>query len=152
MMTGVYNIVDISVTQKEEIVKEDGDFFQIYIAFERFKSDFAQIYSPLYSVAINHNIEGKENYEDLENGKKTNTPEPNDMFPRVTWNQKRIPKFFNEDKSDIAFLTSSNKRKIYGIKESRYGWVRYKLESDPDYPVKGLNKWVRNRGRAKLNQ
>ena len=53
-------------------------------------------------------------------------------FPQLSEFGARIPLFESKEKSELQFLTASHRRRILDVKQSRYTWVRYSLETAPE--------------------
>lgn len=133
---------------------EDKELLQVETAFARFEWDFSQIYSPLY---FSHEMRKQtdDNEETLMAYDRLLEPyqgRPN--FDSLSYDGFPIPRFSFEDKNEITFFTSSNRRKLKNIKQSHFAWVRYALETDreagsPDDAPNSSNKtrakgiWVR---------
>ena len=128
MMLGTYAMVNNSQDAKDSVTTEDNAVLQVQLALNRLESDFSQIYSPVY-----YSSKKKKPSRNL----LENYP-PTQQFPRVTEEGHPIPQFDHSDKETLAFMTSSNRRKMEDIKQSRWAWVRYTLED-----VDSVPSWVR---------
>ncbi len=109
---------------------EDKELLQVETAFARFEWDFSQIYSPLY---FSHEMrkQADDSEEALLAFDRLLEPyqgRPN--FDSLSYDGYPIPRFTFEDKNEITFFTTSNRRKMKNIKQSHFAWVRYLLETD----------------------
>ena len=119
LMMGVYTMVDNSQNAKDSITVEDNAVLQVQLALNRLDSDFSQIYSPLYFSAkkgLKHSSEESYRYSD--------------QFPEVTAEGHPVPFLDKSDDGTLTFMSSSNRRKMQDIKQSRWVWVQYALEDD----------------------
>ena len=116
LMMGIYTIVDNSQRTKEFITAEDNSVLQVQLALNRLDSDFSQMYSPLYFSAKK------------EAKKSSNEYQPSEQFPNITEEGHPVPLLDQSDDSTLTFMTSSNRRKMQDIKQSRWTWVQYTLE------------------------
>ncbi len=129
LMTYTYSIINNSVDTKDTIITEDKELLGIERAFERISTDFAQIYSPLYSSPFKKNYTtGEKSSDDLD--KKTNEFEVSERFPLISHDGLPVPLFDSPEKSTFSFLSTANRRRLENTKESRYVWIQYQLESD----------------------
>ena len=125
LMMGTYTMVDNSQRTKDSVITEDRSVLQIQMALNRLEADFSQIYSPAYFSQEKEKKPPDGRYQATE------------QFPRVTVEGHIVPLLeFGDD--TLTFLTSSNRRKMQDVKQSRWAWVRYTLE-DSDSSV----AWVR---------
>jgi prepilin-type N-terminal cleavage/methylation domain-containing protein len=126
-----FKLVDNSTNTKENVLREDRALLQSLIATGRLDSDISQLYSPLYSYGkANPASDPNANYLDNSSSKGT--------YDGKAKNGMIIPQFESTDKSTITFLTTSNRRKIAEVKESRFTWVRYSMrrsEKNDDEPI-----------------
>ena len=140
----IVTIQNNSQDTKNRVVEEDKYKLQVETAFSRFEWDFSQIYSPLY---FSHHMRDDE-YEPesmrILRQKVLQEQSNNTQFSTLSYENLLIPDFKYPEKHTIEFFTSSNRRKIKDIKQSRFAWVRYSLEKDEDNEnAKGKNMWVR---------
>ena len=125
LIMGIYAMVDNSQRAKDSITVEDNSALQAQLALNRLDSDFSQIYSPLYfSKKSTESL--KENYQSSE------------QFPWITQEGHPVPLFEQSDDSTLSFMTSSNRRRMQDVKQSRWVWVQYTLEDFNSSQV-----WVR---------
>lgn len=126
LMLSVYSIVDSSTTTKEKVTAEDRDFLQVEAFFARFDTDFSQIYSPLYfstrAQQTTAPSDGSVSYTD-------ETSSSSERFEGKAENGLPIPNVNAEGKGKLIFLTSSNRRRIVGAKESDYAWISYEMKN-----------------------
>ena len=126
LMLGTYAMVNNSQDAKQSVTVEDNAVLQVQLALNRLESDFSQIYSPIYFSSRNKNNSSAEVYS------------PNEQFPGVTGEGHPIPLLEHSDKETLMFMTSSNRRKMEDVKQSRWAWVQYTLEE-----VDSVFTWVR---------
>ncbi|MCR9206491.1 MAG: prepilin-type N-terminal cleavage/methylation domain-containing protein [Halobacteriovoraceae bacterium] len=147
MMVGIYTVTDNSINTKDTVIKEDREFLQLYTFTHRLHQDISQMYSPLYFSSteikrVNNGQQGQNRgYSD--NPAANNHFIPSRMFPQVTVKNQPVPIVEQESKSDLTFMTGSNKRFIEGQKQSPYAWVKYSLESDEEPIAEGTSQIVR---------
>lgn len=147
MMIGIYTVTDNSIDTKDTVIKEDREFLQLYTFTHRLHQDISQMYSPLYfssteiKKANNGQTEQSRGYSD--DPAANNRFVPSRMFPLVTVKNQPVPMVQQETKSDLTFLTASNRRFIEGQKQSPYAWVKYSLETDPEPIAEGTSQIVR---------
>lgn len=115
-----FKLVDNSTSTKENVLREDRALLQSIVATGRLDSDISQLYSPLYSYG-KANVVSDANAEYLDNSSSGAT------YDGKAKNGMIIPQFESSDKSTIVFLTTSNRRKVAEVKESRFTWVRYSM-------------------------
>ena len=130
MMLGTYTMVDNSQRAKDSVTVEDSTLLQVQMALNRFEADFSQIYSPRY-------------FASKQNKKKKELPSldmynATEQFPELSKDGHPVPLLEQVDDNTLSFMTSSNRRKMQDIKQSRWTWVQYTLE-DSD----SSNVWVR---------
>lgn len=136
LMISIFSITDSSITTKDEVTREDREYLQVQTALHRLEMDLSQIYSPLYFSfpRISPNTPGvTADMFDEDN------PPPryraSEKYPLESHHKLPIPVMENENAQELVFMTTSNRRKTYDSKQSRYGWVRYYLEAYvPDDP------------------
>lgn len=130
IMVSVISVTETSQNTATRVIKEDREALQIETAMARLEWDFSHIYSPLYySHPIDpsgFNEDQGEVYEQI-----MSVYQNNKRFKTVSHEGFPIPIFTDEEKSEIIFLTMSNRRKIKNTKQSRFTWVRYSLTA-PD--------------------
>lgn len=147
MMIGIYTVTDNSINTKDRVIKEDREFLQLYTFTHRLSQDVSQLYSPLYfsSTEIKKANNGQQQVDSgySDNPADSNRFVPSRMFPKVTAKNQPVPIIEQQTKSDLTFMTSSNKRFIEGQKETPYAWVKYSLESDPEPIAEGTSQIVR---------
>ena len=137
MMVGIYTVTENSINTKDTVIKEDREFLQLYTFGHRLNQDISQIYSPLYfsstEIKRDRSFEKSDTFDRYSNNPAQNNRFiPTRMFPVVTVKNQPVPILEQDNKSDITFLTASNRRFIEGQKQSPYAWVRYSLETDPE--------------------
>jgi prepilin-type N-terminal cleavage/methylation domain-containing protein len=126
-----FKLVENSTNTKENILREDRALLQSLVATGRLDSDISQLYSPLYSY-------GKANPTTDPDGAYLDNSSLKGTYDGKAKNGMIIPQFESTDKSTITFLTTSNRRKIAEVKESRFSWVRYSMrrsEKSDDGPI-----------------
>ena len=137
LMATMYTIVNDSTESKDQIISEDRDALQLVTALDRMEQDFAQFYSPLYYSAkyVKKTTGQGQRFGDPGQNEEEQVPDPlasyvpSERFPAISNSADIIPKLDNESKTEIAFLTTSNRRILEDSKQSRYAWVRYSLRS-----------------------
>jgi len=137
MMVGIYTVTENSINTKDTVIKEDREFLQLYTFGHRLNQDISQIYSPLYfsstEIKRDRSFEKSDTFDRYSNNPAQNNRFiPTRMFPVVTVKNQPVPILEQDNKSDITFLTASNRRFIEGQKQSPYALVRYSLETDPE--------------------
>ena len=123
VMFGVIAIIDNSQNTKDRTVRIDRDNLQIETAMARMEWDFSQIWSPLYfSQRFNGNLDPSTNpgVEEI-----SYLYENHPRFRMPSKEGLPIPKFILKDKNEIIFLTTANRRKLEGQRQSHFMWVRY---------------------------
>ena len=147
MMIGIYTVTNNSIDTKESVIKEDREFLQLYTFTHRLHQDISQMYSPLYfssteiKTANNGQAQPQRGYSD--DPAANNRFTPSRMFPRVTVKNQPVPIVEQETKSDLIFMTASNRRFIEGQKQTPYAWVKYSLEADEEPIAEGTSQIVR---------
>ena len=129
----MYTMVDNSQRTKDTVTAEDSGLLQIQMALNRLETDFSQIYSPIYfSSEQNKKLE------------KANSYQPTERFPKVTKEGHPVPLFEHPDDETLVFMTSSHRRKMEDVKQSRWAWVQYTVEDfDSDEDSGSSKMWVR---------
>jgi prepilin-type N-terminal cleavage/methylation domain-containing protein len=133
LMANIYTMVDNATRTKEDVTVEDRDILLVQAAFERFSVDFSQIYSPLYYSA-------KAKATISNDGDSRTEPEEessyigSERFPSITVNNHLVPTLANDEKTELIFMTSSNRRVLENTKQSRYSWIRYSIRSSKTEP------------------
>ena len=117
LMMSIYTIVDNSQRTKDAITLEDNSVLRVQMAFNRLDSDFSQIYSPSYFSAKKE-----------EKKSSTEVFQATEQFPDITKDGHPIPLVEQSDGETLTFMSSSNRRKMEDIKQSRWIWVQYTLE------------------------
>jgi prepilin-type N-terminal cleavage/methylation domain-containing protein len=116
-----YKMIDENTTAKDKITTEDRDYMQTLTALTRIESDFNEFYTPLFSDSrVLPGTPGAP-YQDT-------ATTYNGNFEGNTKNGIPIPLVSSEDKSSLIFLTTVNRRRIAGSKESNFVWVKYFLK------------------------
>jgi len=117
-----YKMIDENTTTKDKITTEDRDYMQTLTALNRIESDFNEFYSALFSQArVMPGTPGAP-YQDTANTF-------NGTFEGATKNGLPIPLVSSEDKSNLVFLSTVNRRRIAGSKESNFVWIKYSLKA-----------------------
>lgn len=130
-----YKMIDSNMDTREEVSREDGELLQSSTAMNRMDSDFAQLYSPLFSSSMTTTKTNSSGLSAAYN--RFSEGLANSAFAGFAKNGNLIPQFVSDDKSTISFFTQSNRRKFANSKESRFAWVKYKLRAmtpDPENP------------------
>jgi len=126
VMLGVVAIIDNSQNTKDRTVQLDRDNLQIETAMARIEWDFSQIWSPLYySRKFQGNLDPQNN-PGIEEVSYLYEGHPRFIGP--SQEGLPIPRFQLRDKSDLIFLTTSNRRKLEDQRQSYFMWVRYYLD------------------------
>jgi len=117
-----YKMIDENTTAKDKITTEDRDYMQTLTALTRIESDFNEFYSPLF--ADSRVLPGTPGapYQDT-------TTAFNGNFEGATKKGIPIPLVSSEDKSNLIFLSTVNRRRIAGSKESNFVWIKYSLKA-----------------------
>lgn len=135
LVLGVYTIIDDNYKSQIDITKEDREYIQTQMAIERLQLDLEQIYSPLYFSAYpSQQSRNPRQQETLDPDRKINNFPVTKYFPKEQVSNLPVPLIEQEDKDEIIFFTSSFRRRMEGQKTSRYAWVKYFLEPDPNDP------------------
>jgi hypothetical protein len=136
MMASIVTITNSSIETKDKILTEDFETTQVETALNRLADDIYQIYSPLY-------------FSQKDSPRRQRSPEegpykpipytPTQRFPFISEKGQPIPLVDSPDPQTLIFLANSNRRKIQGIKQSDYVWIKYTLkrmeeESNRDAP------------------
>lgn len=138
LMATMYTIVNNSTESKDKIISEDRDALQLVTALDRMEQDFAQLYSPLYSNAKYKSSKSNQSsqfstFNDQDKSQQEENPldsyVPSERFPSISTSGDIVPAILNESKTEIIFMTSSNRRILEDSKQSRYAWVKYSLRS-----------------------
>lgn len=138
-----FRMVDDSTDTKENVLREDQDLLQSLTAVSRLDIDISQLYSPLYAYSkANPTNDPNAIYQDNASSKGS--------YDGKAKNGMIIPQFRSEDKSTLVFLTTSNRRKIADVKESRFTWVRYTLKASEKNEDETLNDNTPNAGQNDL--
>lgn len=128
IMVSVITITETSQNTADRVIREDRESLQIETAMSRFEWDFSQIYSPLYFSHTTDPASLEEEqiplYEQL-----IQHYQNNDRFSGISYDGIPIPIIKNEEKSELIFLTMSNRRKLQHIKQSKFAWVKYSLKA-----------------------
>ncbi len=134
----LFTITNDNIDTKEEVVKEDREFLQVYTAMYRLDKDFSEIYSPLYYSSLE--ITGKNSNSNDPYGSNTSYDQQEstakykfvttENFPVATVKNIPVPAVTQEDKTSLRFMTASNKRFFEDQKQSRHAWVEYYLAPD----------------------
>ncbi len=147
VMFGVIAIIDNSQNTKDRTIQLDRDNLQIETALSRIEWDFTQIWSPLYfSQKFTGNLDPSTNpgIEEV-----AYLYEGHPRFRQPSKEGLPIPKFLLREKSEIIFLTTSNRRKLEDQKQSHFMWVRYyvgesTIEDTADGSAGGEEKIVKS--------
>lgn len=138
LMAMMYGIVQDSTETKDKITSEDRESLQLVTALERLELDISQLYSPLYFSApyskfSNENRETEEEDNSEDGDSKTIDPlstfEPSERFPAITMSGDIVPALLNETKTELIFMSTSNRRILENAKQSRFNWIKYGLRS-----------------------
>jgi prepilin-type N-terminal cleavage/methylation domain-containing protein len=134
MMVFVYQMISSSTETKDRITEDDRDLMALEFALYRIELDISQIYSPLFHSglkAIDSSLYEEENQTlDRQDSQLEGAYQATQKFPAMTARGQLVPALENEDKSTFVFFTASNRRKVQNSKQSRYAWIRYRLDSD----------------------
>ncbi|WP_127717305.1 prepilin-type N-terminal cleavage/methylation domain-containing protein [Halobacteriovorax sp. HLS] len=141
LMSMMYTIVQNSTETKDKIISEDRDSLQLVTALERLETDISQIYSPMYFNAAYSKNENQDQDEptptDTTNTKDPlSTYEPSERFPAISTAGDIIPAFLNESKTELVFMSTSNRRIREDSKQSRFNWIRYSIRSISEESLK----------------
>ncbi len=147
MTLGIYSLLDSGQQTRDTVISEDRDYLQAYTALFRLKSDIEQLWSPLYYSSTKLKSQKESQAYNTENQEGKNAPISSQLFPKASVKGHPTPLIENEDKSTLAFFTTSNRRKMQDQKESRFAWVHYSLENEEtpaaDTSSAGLSQLVR---------
>ncbi|MCK5884128.1 MAG: prepilin-type N-terminal cleavage/methylation domain-containing protein [Bacteriovoracaceae bacterium] len=117
MMVLVFDMSSTSTETVERVMAEDREYMQVQTAFAIIDRDFSSYYTPLFTEVPKKQNPGESSRNDGDN----------ERFDGVTHMGKLIPIVDNQEKHELIFMTSSNKRRLQGIKQSNFAWVRYTL-------------------------
>ena len=128
-----YTLISDGSAVKDRITADDREFLRVHTALGRIERDLLQIYSPLYySFREEAQTEGRGQNTAPRPRRPRIRPHTTRSFPSATHDGRRIPIVSNMEKGHLTFFTASNRRKVQDNKESRYQWVSYSLENNPD--------------------
>ncbi|OUR97006.1 hypothetical protein A9Q84_11770 [Halobacteriovorax marinus] len=144
LMATMYSIVSDSTETKDRVISEDREALQIVTALERLELDISQIYSPLYFSAPfskdkqsdsdfeNNSADSLDNQDDSD-GEQIQDPRmvfvPSERFPFISVSGDITPAILNENKNELIFLSTSNRRILEDSKQSRFSWIKYNIRS-----------------------
>lgn len=121
-----YKMIDDGTDTKDKVTSEDRNMMQTLTAMNRIESDFNEIYSPLYSYSkLTAQTAGSDPYQD-------SSATFNGTFEGKNKNGIPIPQVVSDEKSSIVFLSTANRRKVAGTKESNFVWIKYSLQPTQD--------------------
>jgi prepilin-type N-terminal cleavage/methylation domain-containing protein len=140
LMIYVYTIIDESSITKDRVIIEDRAVIQAERAIMRFEVDFAQIYSPLYYDPLPPKKRSDSSEDELSDIKKAKEYKATKNFPLVTKSGHPVPLVSLEDKNELIFMTTANRRKIQDSKQSRFAWIRYALKASETESESGSDK------------
>jgi prepilin-type N-terminal cleavage/methylation domain-containing protein len=137
LMAMMYGIVQDSTETKDKITSEDRDALQLVTALERLELDISQLYSPLFFNAkysrFNNNSDEEDAPVDDEPTDKSVDPlssyQASERFPSITTAGDIVPAILNESKTELIFMSTSNRRIVEDAKQSRFSWIRYAIRS-----------------------
>jgi prepilin-type N-terminal cleavage/methylation domain-containing protein len=140
MVTSIYQIVDNSFQSKETIQREDRSYMQLQNALYRMEQDFTQIYSPVYYSGFEIKQKDKNSSGDFDQAYDSTGSSASDSedillskaFPKATSRKLLTPILDKPEKSTLIFYSAANRRRIEGVKQSQYAWVKYSLEDPPE--------------------
>ena len=138
MTLGVYSLTDNAQRTRETVIPEDREYFQVYAAFSRIKSDIEQLWSPLYFASTDQSRENRNRARSAPDaGRPKNVPQLGRLFPKATVQNYPIPLIESEDPSSLTFFTGSYMRRVQDQKAGRFAWVHYSLEADESNTEEG---------------
>lgn len=149
LMVGIYTIVSNSIETKDRVLKEDKSFVQVMRALDRLQSDLAQAWSPLYAHAKYNATIAREQAQQEQREFKPSTFKASERFPFESVTGRAAPAVISEEKSELIFFTTANRRKLQDSKQSRYAWVKHSLRkkdkvvSSGDSIIEGDFEWIR---------
>ena len=136
LMAMMYGIVQDSTETKDKITSEDRESLQLVTALERLELDISQLYSPLYFnakyskfSASNDQDQYDEPIEESKSQDPLSSYSPSERFPSITSAGAIVPAIMNESKTELVFMSTSNRRIVENSKQSRFNWIRYGIRS-----------------------
>lgn len=146
LMATMYSIVNDSTETKDRVTSEDREALQLVTALERLELDISQIYSPFYFSAPFSKDRNKDSDDKFDNNSRDEVEEdnqddqeqvqdprmvfvPSERFPFISESGDITPALLNENKAELIFMSSSNRRILEDSKQSRYSWIKYSLRS-----------------------
>lgn len=145
LMLSIYQIIDNSSASNYRIQNEDRALLQFESALNIIQTDFEYMYSPLffetdrktdlaaYKKVFKTSAPGSSssrNNDDVYNDGNQGTL--SDIYLGYSASNLPIPRFINENKTSIAFLTSAGRRLVKDTKQSNLFWVVYELRDNPE--------------------
>lgn len=132
IMIGVLSITENSQNAKDRTVEINKSNLQIDMALNRLEWDFSQIYSPLYfSQVYQSNFSQNAGNRAIDQfAYKFTHP----RFKGISQNGLPIPKFILNDRNNLTFFTTSNRRKLVDTKQSNFMWINYQVIDTPSFP------------------
>ncbi len=143
LMLSIYQIIDNSSASNYRIKNEDRALIQFESAMNIIQTDIEYMYTPLFyetdkktdeaaykKAFLTPQATGASAYRvDESYGATTDL---GDYYVDYSASNIPIPKFINENKTSIAFLTSAGRRLVKNTKQSNLYWVIYELRDNPE--------------------
>lgn len=143
LMLSIFQIIDNSSASNYRIQNEDRALVQFESAMNIIQTDIEYMYTPLFFETNQKADEAA--YKKAFLAEQGSTPssyqvddsynEPvqlGDNFVEYSASNIPIPKFINENKTSIAFMTSAGRRLVKDTKQSNLYWVIYELRDNPE--------------------
>ncbi len=131
MTLGVFSLTDNAQRTRETVIPEDREYFQVYAAFSRIKSDVEQLWSPLYFASIDQTSKNRNAPRPTPDAERPkNIPQLGRLFPKATVQNYPVPLIESEEPSSLTFFSGSYMRRVQDQKASRFAWIHYSLEAD----------------------
>ncbi len=127
MMLSFISITDSTFNTADTVTKEDQEILQLETAMSRLEWDISQLYSPLYFSHPMRPDGLAENEGEIYN-RLIDSYQRNNRFSLLSYDGIPIPLYKKPEKTTLVFFTSSNRRKMENVNQSRYNWIRYSLE------------------------
>ena len=143
LMLSIYQIIDNSSESNFRIKNEDRALIQFESAMNIIQTDIEYMYTPLFyetdkkadeaaykKAFLSPQGAGTSDYRVDESYGETN--QLGEYYIGYSASNIPIPKFINENKTSIAFLTSAGRRLVKDTKQSNLYWVIYELRDNPE--------------------
>ena len=144
LMLSIFQIIDNSSATNYRIQTEDRALLQFDSALNIMQTDIEYMFTPLFFETTKKLDEAaykkafataptteQDSYSQDPYQESTNNT-LSKLYLEYSASNLPIPKFFNESKTSIAFLTSAGRRLVKNTKQSNFYWVVYELRDNPE--------------------